>query len=241
MKILFKVVLIVLVVWILSIIFLFLIGGFQMRLIKPWLNSENADQVVKVEHTNQSYGVAPDEPKACYYSTDKEIIAQYLDWYGDAKLIPTIRHLFAYNGGGAHRVTFTFADGSTKEIYVRHGYYVGDLCCFDVIADSELQITGQMNSFYRFNVTKNNYSIYTCGDTPELVREHEKGASKLYFEPYEGEVDPSLEPTHYIDAQFGKVYFLTDTLCYIESHYRSNGGGRVYYTLYGQTLTDLIQ
>ena len=97
-----------------------------------------------------------------------------------------------------------------------------------------------MNSFYRFNVSDNGYSIYTYGENPTLVKEAESGAENLGFVRLIDAQEPSTEPTHYLEASFGTVYIYSDTLCSIEPTCPDAYLGG-YFELYGTTFSELMK
>ena len=146
--------------------------SLKMSTLNPWLQDTDPSEIVKVEEIHTYYGIAPNTRVASYYTEDTEVIKQYIDWLSNSKLFVAIPPI-GINGGGSTRHVFTFADGTTKEIYTQHGFYYSVLLCFEMHSQRFLG-KDDMDVFYRFNASKNNYLIYTCGETPELVKEVEK-------------------------------------------------------------------
>ena len=210
----------------------------NMSKLNPWLNNESSE-VVKIEEIHTYYGIAPNTRVASYYTEDTEVIKQYIDWLGNSKLSVAIPPI-GINGGGSTRHVFTFADGTTKEIYTQHGFYYSGLLCFEMHSQRFLG-KDDMDVFCRFNASKNNYSIYTCGETPELVKEVEKGVDELCFVRLTDVEEPETEPTNYLDTSFGKVYIYSDTLCYIDTGDEDIDANNGYYELYGATFAELMK
>ena len=202
---------------------------FDISTFYPWINDIDSTSVVKVEKIRVFDSSEPNIGVINYYSTDAEVIDEFIEWFGKRKISPTFPEVVY--GGGSTEYIFTFADGSSKEIKSRGAFY-------DLISSSECK--AEMNIFYRFNASSESYSIYTYGEGEELVKNAESGASKLSFVRCDTEQSPDGEPTHYIVASFGKVYFYSDSLCYIESLYDGNFMNG-YYELYGQSLSDLMK
>ena len=203
---------------------------FEITAFYPWLEDIDTTSVVRVEKTHSYYASEPDIAVRNYYSTDVEVIDEFIEWFKEYKIYPVFPEIIK-SGGGSNKYTFTFADGSTKEIKTRSAFY-------DIINPSECK--AEMDDFYRFNVSSESYSIYTYGDDEEPIKIIENGASKLSFVRCDPEQIPDVEPTHYIIASFGKVYFYSESICYIESEYDGdfmNG----YYELYNQSLSGLME
>lgn len=209
--------------------------GIKMSDFNPWLKNTDASQVVKVEEIHRYFGIAPEQEMTSYYSTDADVIAEYMEWCNRMRLVPELGFSGLVAGGGSTTMVFTFADGSTKEIYTKHGVYTKDNISYRVRVSSDFDLSN-MNRFCRFNVSEEGYSIYGCTDEPTLVKKAENGASELGFVKYENEQNPEIEPTHYLEASFGTVYFYSETLCYIDTKYGKDG----YFELYGTTLSGLI-
>ena len=213
--------------------------SFKMSSLNPRLNRK-ADNVVKIEEIHIGYGNAPNTREASYYTENPEVIDKYLKWFGDIELSFGLPRLFVL-GGGSCRYVFTFDDGTTKEIYTNQELYYSGLLCFDMHTQ-QFPHKDDMRAFYRFNVRDGYYSIYTCGDNPELVKESDGGARNLRFVSLTDATKPEAEPTHYLVASFGRVYFYSDTLCYIDKGDneivdREDG----YYELYETTLAELMK
>ena len=211
--------------------------SFKMSTLNPWLKND-FDAVAKVEEIHTYYGIAPNQEMRSYYSVDKDVIADYMEWCGSLKLVPTFPRI-GVAGGGSTSMVFTFADGSTKIISTKHGvFYTAFLLSFNMHG-SDFD-TKDMDSFYRFNVSDNSYSIYTYGENPTLVKEAESGAEDLGFVRLIDAQEPSTEPTHYLEASFGTVYIYSDTLCYIDTVHSDeylNG----YCEIYGTTFSELMK
>lgn len=202
---------------------------FDITAFYPWINDIDSTSVVKVEKIKVFDSSEPNIGVINYYSTDAEVIDEFIEWFGKRKISPTFPKLVY--GGGSTKYIFTFADGSSKEIKSSGAFY-------DIISSSECK--AEMNEFYRFNVSSESYSIYTYGDDEEPIKIIENGASKLSFVKCDPEQILDVEPTHYIIASFGKVYFYSESICYIESEYDGdfmNG----YYELYDQSLSGLME
>ena len=200
---------------------------FDITLLNSWLSEIDASQVARVERIVDYGSIDPNAIEESKYSTDPDEINEFIEWCKNTKFYPTIP--ISTFGGLTTKYVFTFADGSVKEINASSPFY---------ILRHPSNFTIEMDCFYRFNASDASYSIYTAGDSPMLVKSVEKGASKLSFIRYDG-LTPTTEATHYIQASFGKVYFYSDTLCYIEPTYDS-GNVAGYYELYKTTLSDLI-
>lgn len=208
----------------------------KMKTFHPWL--EDSSKVVKVEEIHSYYGIAPGQEMASYFSEDVDVISEYMDWFANTSLIPTIPKVNV-GGGGSTRRVFTFEDGSTKEIYTKHGIYYSTLLSFNIYGSSDFKASSNMTQFYRFNAENAGYSIYTYEENPTLVKNTEDGLAKLGFIPLKDAQEPKTEPTHYMEVPFGKVYIYSDTLCYIEREFDEYFNG--YYELYGASFDELMK
>lgn len=214
--------------------------GIRMSAINSWLRKSNASDVVKVEQIHTYYGIAPDISMTSYYSTEQDVISEYLECYKNVKLTPAL--MKASGGGGSTVIVFTFADGSSEKISIINGYYIHGLLCFDVHYQSGHDCTDDMNAFYRFNVSEDSYSVYTCTDSPELVKEAKTGASDLRFVEYKGEELSDIQSEYFLETSFGKIYVLSDSICYVDVY--TPGAGVAddgYYKLYGATFSEIIE
>ena len=213
--------------------------SLKMSTLNPWLEDIDPSEIVKVEEIHTYYGIAPGIKMMSYYSEDAEVICAYMKWLADAKLTPVIPKI-GIGGGGSTEMIFTFADGSTKEISINQGFYHSFLMFFKMNSEAFLK-RESMNAFYRFNTSRDEYSVYKCGDDSQPIKTVETGAGELRFIYLKDAEAPETEPTHYLDTSFGKVYIYSDTLCYIdageEDAYQNNG----YYELYGAKFSYLIE
>ena len=212
--------------------------SLKMSILNPWLGDTDPSEIVKVEEIHTYYGIAPGIKMMSYYSEDAEVICAYMKWLADAELTPVIPKI-GVDGGGSTQMIFTFKDGSTKEISRIKGVYY-KLMFFEIKTGSGFK-REDMDTFYRFNVSRDGYSVYKCGDDSEPIKTVESGAGEFRFIYLKDAEAPETEPTHYLDTSFGKVYIYSDTLCYIdageEDVYQNNG----YYELYGAKFSDLIK
>ena len=213
--------------------------SLKMSTFNPWLEDTDPSEIVKVEEIHTYYGIAPETKMMSYYSEDAEVISAYMKWLADATLSPKII-VENMGGGGSTEMVFTFKDGSTKEISIKQGLYHSFLFLFEVKSEAFLK-RESMNTFYRFNASRDEYSAYKCGDDSQPIKTVETGAGELRFIYLKDAEAPETEPTHYLDTSFGKVYIYSDSLCYIdageEDVYQNNG----YYELYGAKFSDLIE
>ena len=212
--------------------------SLKMSTLNPWLEDTDSSEIVKIEEIHTYYGIAPETKTMSYYSEDAEVICAYMKWLADATLSPKII-VENMGGGGSTEMVFTFKDGSTKEISIKQGLYHSFLLLFEVKSEAFLK-RESMNTFYRFNVSRDEYSVYKCGDDSQPIKTVETGAGELRFIYLKDIEAPETEPTHYLDTSFGKVYIYSDSLCYIDAGeddiYANNG----YYELYGASFSELI-
>ena len=213
--------------------------SLKMSTLNPWIKNTDSSEIAKVEEIHTYYGIAPGQKMMSYYSEDAEVIAAYMEWLADAKLTPALPNIGVL-GGGSTKILFTFKDGSTKRILISQGTYYRLLMAFDVKYSSKFEKEG-MNTFYRFNLSEDGYSVYTCGDNPELIKTAENGLKDLGFIYLKDAEAPETEPTHYLDTSFGKVYIYSDNLCYIDAGEEDIDGNSGYYELYGAKFSDLIK
>ena len=207
--------------------------GIKMSVFHPWLKNVEPSQIVKVEEIHEYYGISPEEKMRSFYSDDRDVISEYVDWCSNLKLMPTVP-VEGVGGGGSTTMVFSFADGSTKEIFINHGVYRDGELYFKVRGNS-FASANKMTGFYRFNASENGYSIYTYGEESKLIKQAQSGAGDIGFIMVDIDTSENL-PTHYLEASFGTVYFYSATLCYIEALGDADG----YYELYGTTLSELI-
>ena len=109
----------------------------------------------------------------------------------------------------------------------------------DMNYSSPMQLDG-MNSFSRFNLFNDGYKVYTTADSSAPVKESESGASEIFLEKYDGSADKEAA-THYIEADFGRLYVISDSICYYEA--KNNAILTIedgYYSLYGASFEDII-
>ncbi len=241
MKTVIKIIAIILAVVIFGSIVLTLVGGIDLRAINPWLDEEKASDINKMEIFNYNYGVAPNSQVKCLYTTDKEIISNALDHYGDARISPVwnILDMGLYVGGFSEDIVFTYADGSGDRVSISNGYYIAGLFLLNMNTTSDFSTVG-MNSFFRFMANDESYKVYTAGDEKKLVKEVSDGASELGFEIYEGEADKA-DATHIIETSFGTVYVITDKICYLDIKQDLLGTGDGYFTLYSASFDDIVK
>lgn len=213
--------------------------SLKMSTLNPWIEDTTPSEIVKVEEIHTYYGIAPGTKMMSYYSEDAEVISAYLKWLADTRLSPQII-VESMGGGGSTKTVFTFKDGSTKEILTKQGYYHSFLMFFKVNSQSFLN-RESMKTFYRFNVSRKGYSVYTYGDDSEPIKTVESGAGELRFIYLKDAEAPETEPTHYLDTSFGKVYIYSDTLCYIDAGEEDAHQNNGYYELYGANFSDLIE
>ncbi len=241
MKTVIKTIAILLVVTVLGSAILSLVGGVHLKIINPWLDEAKASNVDKIEIFGYSYNeFHPNWQVECFYTTDKEIIADAVNFYGSIKVSPVwdLTNMNLYLGAFAKDVVFTYADGSEKDIGFDNGYYDFGLFLLNS-GSSDFDVEG-MNSFYRFMVNDESYRIYTATENKKLVKEVKSGASELGFEIYEGEADKSAA-THIIETSFGSIYVITDKICYLDIKLEDFTSGDGYYTIYDTTFTEMIK
>ena len=209
----------------------------KMSTVNPWFKEKS--EIVSIDVVNTSLGREPNVEMKSYFTDDPELIGEYVKWVGELSLVPTIPKMGG--GGSSTKMVFTFADGSTKEIYTKHGIYSPSFISFALYCESEYDYVSNMTEYYRFNVYEKGYSIYTYEENPTLVKQSESGAENLGFIPLRDYQEPETEPTHYLEASFGKVYIYSDTLCYIDNEYEHFEYNNGYYELHGTTFSELMK
>ena len=240
MKNMVKILAIVLVFLISSSAILTLVGGIEIDILSPWLNEGTAG-VERLEIINYNYGVAPNSQVKCFYTTDKDVIADALNHYGSLRVSPVwnLTDMELYVGGASKDVVFTYDDGSEKIVEFVNDYYVFCLLLLNVNGSTGFSGDG-MNGFYRFMANDEGYKVYTAEENRELVKEVAEGASRLGFEFYEGEADKS-NATHIIETSFASIYVITDRICYLDIKNDVVGTGDGYFTLYDASFEQIIE
>lgn len=183
-----------------------------------WLKEATSDNVVKAGVVSILYGVAPNEMKDCYYSSDKIEITALINFYCNIEVKEVAPDVIeGMNGGGGSNIVLTYNDGSTKTLLYRHGYYVIGSEVFQATTNETFDYRTTFDLYKRIDYQKLSY-VYTNTETPQRVGQTDS-VSDFRFRIIEAEEDAYLSATHYIETDFGRIYILSETTFYLDNSY----------------------
>ena len=200
-----------------------------------WLNEVTADNVVRVGVLHIFYGVHPSTLMDSYYSTTESEIVAFIDFYKNLEVEEVnpdeIKEVY---GGGGRNIVFTYADGSSKTIYMTQGCFIIGSQVFKPKASDDFDYKTTFDRYSRMGYDKPS-NVFTNTEEPELVGETDD-ISDFRFKAIEAEEDAYLNATHYIEVEFGKIYILSETQFCVDKTKAID-----YYELMeGQTFSDFI-
>lgn len=201
-----------------------------------WLNEVTADNVVRVGVLHIFYGVHPSTLMDSYYSTTESEIVAFIDFYKNLEVEEVnpdeIKEVY---GGGGRNIVFTYADGSSKTIYMTQGCFIIGSQVFKPKAADDFDYKTGFDRYSRMGYDKLS-NVFTNTEESELVGETDD-ISDFIFKAIEAEEEAYLNATHYIEVEFGRIYILNEKQFCVNTL----GGSIKYYELVEwQSFSDFI-
>ncbi len=206
-----------------------------------WLNDASAENIAEIKIISEAVGVAPGAFKNISTTTDEEVIERIFKDVYFSEVISISKSKAEIDGGGAITVKFIFKGGQEKELYINNGNYRDDNGDY-----FELLIIPSFNE--EDNATKS-YGFITYQGYGELYDAGGNAICSFWMEELEfirvtDDIVLDTKPiTHYVETEFGKIYFLSDEYFYVEGIVEGDpwvGTKPQYFQLVGKNLEELI-
>lgn len=199
-----------------------------------WLNDVSAENIVEIKMISGGGGPLP--PVSFTYissSTDKAVISSIFKDYQLLEVRSVSEEKTQIDDGGYFTVQFIFNDGSVRQLNFINGEFYSDgkgnyfeLMYLPVFRDG----TNFVN-YYGFEIREQESSVYLeDGLLVAVIPTKELEFVELMDDIYLG----GNTPTHYIEMNGERIYFLSECYFYI------NDDRSTYYQLVGKTLYELI-
>ena len=207
-----------------------------------WLNEINVDDITEIKIINEAVGVVPGAFKNISSAIDKTVISKiYEDCYW-LDTTPITKEEGQMYGGGATTIRFILNDGTVKEIYINNGNYkdINDNY-YELLNIPKFDENDEYVCSYKFVTYKGHAQIYDNYDKAICSIP----MSEIEFIKVIDEIVLEGKPvTHYVETEFGKLYFISEIYFYIDGIVEGdifNGESKpIYYQLIGKSLDDII-
>ena len=201
-----------------------------------WLKEASSENVVRVGVLRLINGIHPSTLMDCYYSTTESEIVAFIEFYKNLEVEEVSSDkIEAVIGGGGINIEFTYADGSSKTIYMTQGCFIIGSQVFKPKAADDFDYKTGFDRYSRMGYDKLS-NVFTNTEESELVGETDD-ISDFIFKAIEAEEEAYLNATHYIEVEFGRIYILNEKQFCVNTL----GGSIKYYELVEwQSFSDFI-
>lgn len=199
-----------------------------------WLCQITADDITEIKMISGGGGPLP--PVSFTHissSTDKAVISSIFEEYYWLDSGPVTEEETQIADGGYFIVQFILNDGTVKKLYFINGdfYHDGNGNYFEIVRLPVFRYGTNFVNHFGFEIWDRECSVYLTDDSlVASIPTNELEFIELTDDIYLG----AETPTHYIEMNGVKIYFIKDEYFYIGDN-RS-----IYYTLVGKTLNELI-
>lgn len=199
-----------------------------------WLKEINVDDITEIKMISGGGGPLP--PVSFTYissSTDKAVISSIFEEYYWLDSKPASEEDTQIPDGGYFIVQFILNNGAVKKLYFINGefFHDGNGNYFEIVRLPVFRDGTNFVNHYGFEIWDRECSVYLAdGLLVAVIPTDELEFIELTDDIYLG----GHTPTHYIEMNGEKIYFLSEYYFYI------NDDRSTYYQLVGKTLTELI-
>lgn len=211
-------------------------GMFSLSAFELWIEEINVDDIAMVKFTTDTSTI--NDFRHIYSSTFKGHVLSMFVTCQQMEMFTVDVTQSQVTGGSATTVEFILTDGTVKTFdYYSNQYYTDGTRYFKFktsFYQHELDLT------YGFTpATTTIAKVYCVGDTNSICSIDTNDIE--FIRVTDESVVQGLEPTHYIQTEFGNLFFLLDEYFYIDGDFFVEGDAEVYYKLVGKTLSQLIE
>ncbi len=199
-----------------------------------WLNETSAEDIAEIRMISGGGGPLP--PISFTYissSTDKAVISSIFKDYFLLEVRSVSEEKTQIPDGGYFTVQFILNDGSVKQLHFINGefYSDGNGNYFELMHLPVFRDGTDFVNHYGFEIWEQESCVYLeDGLLVAVIPTSELEFVELTDDIYLG----GNTPTHYIEMNGERIYFLSEYYFYI------NNDGSTYYQLVGKTLDELI-
>ena len=194
-----------------------------------WLCSTYVDEIAEIRMVAEDGMTYIGGPKYITSTTNEDAISELFDSFCNLPVRQVFEEDTIVCDGGTVDFEFILKDGTVKVISIFNGEFFrsdnGQYFRLEYIP------TFDGTKYFSFITTVQRAGVYTYGDESYICA---IPFDELKFVSLEGISD--AEPIYYVQAEFGKLVFITDTDFYVEGSDSVRGT----YTLVGKTIQDLI-
>ena len=208
-----------------------------------WLQEMTAEEIAEVKIIIEAVGVAPGMFKDIVTSEDETAIARIFEAYYWLDTWPISKEEGAIYGGGAVTVIFTLHNGTEKTLYINNGNYCdtnGNY--FDLLYTPKFEETDNCVYSIGFITYQGHGKVFDANDNAICYIPMDELEFMVVVDEL---VLDTKAITHYVETEFGKLYFLSDIYFYIEGsvEYDPLDGTvtPIFFQLCGKNLKELIQ
>lgn len=208
-----------------------------------WLQEMTAEEIAEVKIITEAVGVAPGASKDIVTSEDETAIARIFEAYYWLDTWPISKEEGAIDGGGAVTVIFTLDDGTQKKLFFNNQNYCdtnGNY--FSLLYTPRFEETDNCVYSIGFITYQGHGQVFDANDNTIC---HIPMDELEFMVVVDELVLDTKAITHYVETEFGKLYFLSDIYFYIEGgvEYDPLDGTvtPIFFQLCGKNLKELIQ
>ncbi len=208
-----------------------------------WLQEMTAEEIAEVKIIIEAVGVAPGAFKDIVTSEDETAIARIFEAYYWLDTWPISKEEGEVDGGGAVTVIFTLHDGTQKELFFNNENYCdtnGNY--FSLLYTPKFEETDNCVYSIGFITYQGDGQVFDANDNTIC---HIPMDELEFMVVVDELVLDTKAITHYVETEFGKLYFLSDIYFYIEGsvEYDPLDGKEapIFFQLCGKNLKELIQ
>lgn len=211
-------------------------GMFSLSAFELWIEEINVDDIAMVKFTTDTSTI--NDFRHIYSSTFNGHILSMFVTCQQMEMFTVDVTQSQVTGGSATTVEFILTDGTVKTFdYYSNQYYTDGTRYFKFKSSFYQQ---ELDLTYGFTpATTTTAKVYCVGDTNSICSIDTNDIE--FIRVTDESVVQGLEPTHYIQTEFGNLFFLSDEYFYIDGDFFVEGDAEVYYKLVGKTLSQLIE
>lgn len=199
-----------------------------------WLNDVSAENIAEIKMISGGGGPLPPISFTHISSTtDKAVISSIFKDYYLLEVRSVFEERTQIDDGGYFTVQFVLNNGETKQLYFINGdfYHDGNDNYFELVRLPVFQDGTNFVNYYGFEIWEQESCVYLeDGLLVAVIPTKELEFTELMDDIYLG----GSTPTHYIEMNGEKIYFLSEYYFYI------NDDRSTYYQLEGKNLYELI-
>lgn len=206
-----------------------------------WLNDVSAENIAEIKIISEAVGVAPGTFKDISTTTDEAVIERVFEDIFLSEVISIPKSEGEVDGGGAITIKFIFKGGQVKELHLNNGNYRDtNGNHFELLNVPSFNEEDNSTKSYGFITYRGYGELYDAGGGTICSF----WMDEIEFIKVTDDIVLDTKPiTHYVETEFGKIYFLSDEYFYVEGIVEGDpwvGTKPQYFQLVGKNLEELI-